>query len=35
VLDDPEFYSSHETPGYLAIKALQDRLKEERRAFLR
>ena len=28
VLDDPEFYSSHETPGYLAIKALQDRLKE-------
>jgi hypothetical protein len=35
VLDDPEFYSSHETPGYLAIKALQDRLKEERKAFLR
>lgn len=32
VLDDPEFYSSHETIGYLAIKALYDRLKEERKA---
>ena len=32
VLDDPEFYSSHETPGYLAIKALQDRVKEEGKA---
>jgi hypothetical protein len=32
VLDDPEFYSSHETPGYLAIKTLQDRLKEEGKA---
>jgi hypothetical protein len=31
VLDDPEFYRSHETPGYLAIKALYDRLKEERK----
>ena len=31
-LDDPEFYSSHETTGDLAIKALQDRLKEERKA---
>jgi hypothetical protein len=32
VLEDPEFYPSHETPGYLATKALLDRLKIERSA---
>jgi hypothetical protein len=26
VLDDPEYYSSRDTPEYLAIKALRDRL---------
>jgi len=32
VLDDPEFYRSHKTPGYLAIKALRDRLEIEGKA---
>ena len=29
VLDDPEYYSSRDTPEYLAIKALRDRLLAE------
>jgi hypothetical protein len=29
VLDDPEYYSSRDTPEYLAIKALCDRLQAE------
>jgi len=29
VLDDPEYYSSRDTPEYLAIKALLDRLLAE------
>jgi hypothetical protein len=29
VLDDPEYYSSRDTPEYLTIKALRDRLLAE------
>jgi hypothetical protein len=29
VLDDPEYYPTQDTPEYLAIKALRDRLQVE------
>jgi hypothetical protein len=29
VLDDPEFYPTHDAPEYLAIKALRNRLQAE------
>ena len=29
VLDDPEYYPTHDAPEYLAIKALCDRLQAE------
>ena len=29
VLDDPEYYPSQDTPEYLAIKTLRDRLQAE------
>jgi len=29
VLDDPKYYPSQDTPEYLAIKALRDRLQAE------
>ena len=29
VLDDPEYYPTQDTPEYLAIKTLQDRLEVE------
>lgn len=32
VLDDPEYYPTHDAPEYLAIKALRDRLQAEKDA---